>query len=92
MNNIKQQCQEIYPRKTFNIIQNKKQHQYKNSECGVFSMLFQLRWINKHIVKKNNTSFQEIIGNPYINDEQMLKIRDSLFRPNTKLELKKIKI
>ena len=92
MNNIKQQCEEIYPNKTFNIIQNKKQHQYKNSECGVFSMLFQLRWINKHIVKKNNTSFEEIIGNPYINDDQMLKIRDHLFRPNTKLELKKIKI
>jgi hypothetical protein len=92
MNNIKKQCNELYPNTPFNIIQNKKQHQYKNSECGVFSMLFQLRWINKHIVKKNNTSFEEIIGNPYINDEQMLKIRDHLFRPNTKMELKKIQI
>lgn len=89
---VKHQCDNLYPEKRFVIYQNKKQHQYKNSECGVFSMVFQIRWINKHIVKLNNTSFQEIIGNPYINDDNMLKIRDTLFRPNVKLELKKIKV
>jgi hypothetical protein len=91
LNNVKAQCDKIYPTKNFKIIQNKKQHQYKNSECGIFSMIFQIRWINKHIVKKNDTSFSEIIGNPYITDSQMLKIRDTLFRPNTKIELKKLK-
>ena len=91
LSNVKKQCDKLHPAKTFSIIQNKKQHQYKNSECGVFSMVFQIRWINKHIVKKNMTSFEEIIGNPYINDSQMLRIRDTLFRPNTKLELKKLK-
>jgi hypothetical protein len=40
-------------------------------------------------VKKNNTSFEEILGNPYIDDDHMLKIRDTLYRPNTKMELKK---
>lgn len=88
--NVKIQCDQLFPQKTFKIFQNKKQHQRKNTECGIFSMLFQIRWINKHIVKKNNTSFQEIVANPYIDDDHMLKIRDYLFRPNTKLELKKI--
>jgi hypothetical protein len=88
--NVKEQCDKLFPEKEFRIIQNKKQHQRKNTECGIFSMLFQIRWINKHIVKKNNTSFEEIIGNPYIDDENMLRIRNYLFRPNTKLELKKL--
>ena len=86
---IKQQVELLF-KKSFPIQVNKTRHQRSNTECGVFSMVFQIRWINKHIVKKNNTSFQEVIGNPYINDDQMLKIRDHLFRPNTKMELKKI--
>jgi hypothetical protein len=90
LQDIKQQCDALYSKKTFKIHLNKKQHQRKNTECGIFSMVFQIRWINKHIVKKNNTSFEEIIdGNPYIDDDHMLKIRDTLFRPNTKMELKK---
>lgn len=92
INDIKRQCDALYPKNTFNIIYNKKQHQFKNSECGVFSLLFQIRWINKHIVKHNNTSFQEIISNPSIKDEQMTMIRDYIFRPNTKIELKKMHV
>jgi hypothetical protein len=90
LKSVKEQCDKLHPHLEFKIHQNKKQHQRKNTECGIFSMLFQIRWINKHIVKKNNTSFEEIIGNPYIDDEHMLIIRNQLFRPNTKLELKKI--
>lgn len=91
MNNVKKQLDIINPNKPFKVYQNRKQHQRKNTECGIFSMVYQLRWINKHIVKKNNTSFQEIIANPYIDDEHMLMIRDYLFRPNTKMELKQLK-
>ena len=90
LESVKTQCDALHPQKDFVIHVNKKQHQYKNTECGMFSMVFQIRWINKHIVKRNNTSFDEIIGNPYIDDEHMLKIRDTLFRPNTKMELKKL--
>jgi hypothetical protein len=72
------------------MIQNKKQHQRKNTECGMFSMVYQIRWINKHIVKHNNTSLTEITGNPYIDDDNMLRLRDYLFRPNNKMELKKL--
>ncbi len=93
LNGIKEQCNTLHPDKEFKILQSKKQHQKKNTECGVFSMLFQIRWLNKHIVKKNQTSFAEIIaGNPYIDDDHMLMIRDYLFRPNTKLELKTLGI
>lgn len=87
MLNIKQQCDIMNPSSKFKIITNKKQHQYKNSECGIFSILFQIRWINKHIVKKNNTSFEEIVGNPFITDDKMLEMRNTLFRPNAKIEL-----
>lgn len=89
---IQNQCNSIYPDKKFNIYQNHKQHQYKNSECGMFSMLFQIRWINKYILKKNLISFAEIIANPYINDDKMLEIRDHLYRPNTIIELKQLKL
>jgi len=86
--NIQQQCNKLYPDKKFSICCNKKQHQQKNTECGMFSMLFQIRWLNKHIVKKNQTSMEEIIGNSDISDDNMLKLRDHFFRPNTKVELK----
>jgi hypothetical protein len=91
LKSVKLQCEGIYPNKPFNIYLNSKQHQHKNTECGIFSMLFQIRWINKHIVKKNDTSFAEIIANPYIDDDHMLLLRDHLFRPNAKMELKKLK-
>lgn len=87
---VKDQCDKLNPKYKFKIFQNRKQHQHKNTECGMFSMVYQIRWINKHIVKRNQTSFQEIIANPYIDDEHMLMIRDHLFRPNTKNELKNI--
>ena len=87
LKSIQKQCREIHPHKSFKINYNKKKHQYKNSECGVFSMVFQIRWLNKHIVKKNKTSFEEILRNPLLTDDTMLKIRDELFRPNAKKEL-----
>lgn len=92
LQNVKTQCDKLFPFRQFKINHNTKQHQYKNSECGIFSVVFQLRWLNKHIVKKNNTSFHEIVsGNPYIDDDHMLKIRDILFRPNSRIELRKLK-
>ena len=93
---IAKQCNDKYMKKynkEFKIIYNKKKHQYKGTECGVFSMVFQIRFLNKNIVKNNNTSFDEIIkGNPNINDNTMVKLRDELFRPNTKSELEKYTI
>lgn len=90
--NVKIQCEKLYPDREFRIIQNKKQFQFKNTECGVFSILYQLRWINKHMIKNDQTTFEEIVsGNPYITDDTMAHIRNFLFRPNAKMELKKLK-
>lgn len=87
-NNVKQQCDKLYPAKKLTIQYNLKKHQYKNTECGVFSMIFQIRWLNKLILKQNLTNFAEITANPFINDDKMLEIRDHLFRPNSRHELK----
>lgn len=81
-NDFKKQCESLYKNRPFNIIYTKKQHQFKNSECGVFSLLFQIRWINKHIIKKNNVIIDEIIANKDITDDEMVNLRDVLFRPN----------
>ena len=85
--NVKQQCEKIHNKK-FDIVYNKKKHQFKNSECGVFSMIFQIRWINKLVLKNNSTNFTEITANPYITDDKMVEMRNSLFRPNNRVELK----
>lgn len=87
--NVKKQCEKIFKKK-FEISYNKKKHQFKNTECGVFSMLFQIRWINKIVLKKNLITFTEITANPFITDDKMLELRNSLFRPNNRIELKKI--
>lgn len=88
--NVQAQCNAIYPKKSFKIDYNKKKHQFKGSECGVFSMIFQVRWINKIALKKNKASFQEITANPFINDEKMLEVRDFFFRPNNRHELRNV--
>lgn len=86
---IKKQCEIKYPKKKFIIDYNKTRFQFKNTECGIFSILYQLRWINKFMIK--DTNFDEIIkGNSNIDDDNMVKLRNRLFRPNTKYELKKI--
>lgn len=79
---IKSQLTDIYPKHSFNFFYNKKQHQHSNTECGVFSITFQIRWLN--LLKKNkNTVFNDIVGNPYMNDKSMYLMRDYLFRPNS---------
>lgn len=81
LNNIKSQLLSIYPNIPFNFYYNKKQHQKSNTECGVFSITFQIRWLN--LLKKNKDSnFNDVINNPYLNDNSMYKMRDFLFRPN----------
>ena len=84
---IKTQADLLYPNKTFSVYYNKKQHQKKNTECGVFSIIFQLRWIHK-LQKNKDTMFPDIINDDRINDDNMNKIRDSLYRPNIKSVLK----
>lgn len=85
---IKAQCDLLYPDKKFIITYNKKQHQRKNTECGVFSILFQIRWLRGLFLKKESISFDYVIGDENITDDNMTSIRDTIFRPNIKSIIK----
>lgn len=69
----------------FKIEYNKKRHQFKNSECGMFSMVFLIRWlnyINRHNKQEiDNVTLNDIIGLD-INDEDVFSLRKEFFRPN----------
>lgn len=91
INNIKKQMNEIYPKNKFRITYNNKQHQKKNTECGMFSMIYQIRWLNLLLNYKKLG-----IANPYkdvnlpeiivtednMTDDVMVENRKYLFRPN----------
>jgi hypothetical protein len=83
INNVKKQCNTLYPNKKFIINYNKKQHQFKNTECGMFSIIYQLRWLNK-LYKNKNTNFSEIINSSLLNDKNVNHMRKSLYRPHFK--------
>jgi len=83
---IKKQLEEIYPKKVFKITSNDKRHQRKNTECGVFSMVYQIRWINFLLHDKNfnkkKDAYKIIVSDDNIKDDNMVKKRSDLFRPN----------
>ena len=56
----------------YDVRYNKKQHQFKNSECGVYSMNFIIRLLN-------GETFDNIIGN-ITKDEAMNECRQVYFR------------
>ncbi len=56
----------------YDIRYNKVQHQYKNSECGVYSLNFIIRLLE-------GETFDEIVNN-ITNDDQMNKYREIIFR------------
>jgi hypothetical protein len=62
---------------------NEKRHQYGNTECGVFSMAYQIRWLDN--LKKNPNIKFEQIEKFKTNDAKIHKLRNSLFRPNTSI-------
>jgi len=83
LKDIKKQLKLIYSSNNFKIKYNNKQHQRKNTECGMFSLLYQIRWLN-YIKKNKDITFEDIINDPDIEDEHVFKLRDVLFRPNIK--------
>ena len=56
----------------FDIRYNNIQHQFKNSECGVYSINFIIQLVNDY-------NFDDVINN-IINDEEMHKYRNIFFR------------
>jgi len=81
INDIKKQIEKKY-NKPFPISINNIKHQYSNTECGVFSIAFQTRWISLLRIKKDEVNFDEIIKFDGYKDNIMKNLRNKLFRPN----------
>lgn len=76
---VKQQISQQYAgniSKKFVMKQNKKQFQFKNTECGMFSMFFLLQFLKKK-------TFKDII-NSKINDDKVHRLRDHYYVPTLK--------
>jgi hypothetical protein len=80
LNDVKKQIEEI-TNVPFPISYNKTVHQKKNTECGMFSMIYQIRWIRK-LKKNKQTKFNDVV-NVKITDHDMVMMRDILFRPTS---------
>jgi len=96
--NIKKQLAKKYPKVPFTITSNTKRHQMKNTECGMFSMAYQIRWINallKYKQLKLKSPYEDsnfrlnIVNDNNITDSKMEENRKYLYRPNLKMHLKK---
>jgi len=84
--NIKKQVETIF-KKPFPIKINTIRHQRSNTECGVFSIAFQVLWLN-YLKKNKNVMLNTIVNLKEYTDEKMKKLRLTYFRPNIK-DLKK---
>lgn len=80
---LKTNIEKIYPKRIFKIYCNNIKHQHSNTECGVFSLIYQLMWFKK-LKENKDTTINDIIGNQAITDNTMYKVRDIMFRPNIK--------
>lgn len=89
MKKVQETCleREIKPPRPFKMEYNTHQHQYKNTECGIFSIVYQIRWL-EGLRENEKTTFQQVVSHR-MKDEEIAKFRDRLFRPNTKALIKK---
>jgi hypothetical protein len=72
----------INPNSKFKMTHNKYKHQFKNTECGMFSIYYQIRWLE--MLEKNcKTTFKEVTKHN-ITDDKMILFRDIIFRPKIK--------
>jgi hypothetical protein len=79
---IKKQVETIF-KKPFPIRINTIRHQRSNTECGVFSIAFQVLWLNYLKINKN-VMLDTIVNLKEYTDEKMKKLRFTYFRPNIK--------
>lgn len=82
MDKLQVQAQAEYPNVKFRKAYNNKQDQFGNNECGMFSMFYQIRWLN--VLKKNPAAQFEDVIKIKINDKQMNGLRDVLYRSKAK--------
>ncbi len=70
--NVEQFMSRYHSSKDYDVRYNKIQHQFKNSECGVYSMNFIIRLLE-------GETFDEIVNN-ITNDDKMNSCRNTYFR------------
>ena len=80
INEVKKQLKELYPTKQCKIRVNKKQFQKTSTECGMFAITYQIRWLSK-LFKNKNTSEQDVLDNTIMTDKTMIENRDKIFSP-----------
>lgn len=80
MDNIEKQCKGSSSKRVFKKKFSSVRHQYGNTECGVFSIYNQIKWLECSSKEKGHSSFNEVF-NSKITDEQMVELRKALFRP-----------
>jgi len=85
---IQKQMHIIYPNIKFKIYVNNIQHQLSDTECGVFSIAFQTRWLKLLFKNKQKASFNDVINFHKMTDNAMYFLRNRYFRPNVKTILK----
>jgi hypothetical protein len=97
--NLKKSLLVIYPNSDFKITFNTTRHQRKNTECGMFSMTHQIRWLNSLLKYKKlnlpdpykDEGFLKCITNDKkITDDNMIASRKYLYRPNLKMYNRKL--
>lgn len=89
MKKVHEVCEanKVYTPRPFRLEYNTHQHQYKNTECGVFSIIYQLRWIEA-LRENPRVPFHKIVTHR-MKDEEIEKFRKKLFRPNTRVVIEK---
>ncbi len=79
MKDLQKQAKQITLRVPFKLDFNKVRHQYGGSECGMFSMMFIIRWMD-NIKKRAHVTMNDIV-NVKITDDDVFKMRKVFFRP-----------
>ena len=77
MNRIDNQLTKIHPKKKTIMDYNHIRHQYKNSECGVYSMMFIINMLENNDFTKNTSNI--------ILDDEMNQNRNKLYSPTNVL-------
>ena len=80
INEVKKQLKELYPKEKCKIRVNRKQYQKSTTECGMFAITYQIRWITK-LLKNKNTKEYDVLNNKIMTDTNMIVNRDKLFSP-----------
>jgi hypothetical protein len=77
---VKKQLYKLYPTRRCNIKENKKQYQRTSTECGMFALTYQIRWVTK-LFKNKNTLEPDVLDNRVMTDQEMIQSRDKIFSP-----------